>query len=281
MNDIQYAVGALSEIRKDSLLLSIAREYLCEDIFLNKIGKDIELNILRLKDDIISLKKKFPGKFATEVETDGILEKINAIALALIEPGIEIKENFRSGELGRKLESDRRSIADAVNLIRIQVQGRDVSYTRKEAILNLFSGLKDAGSSVGKVLILGIKILFCFLLIAAAAFLYLYYTMENEGALLKEIETSRAVISERQSSLSQMELRKEEISQEIKSLKKKDMLRGEKIAIMDLEVEMQKINQDRNSFEAEIIAREKEITDKLKKIEKIKKTPFIKKLLRQ
>jgi hypothetical protein len=105
--------------------------------------------------------------------------------------------------------------------------------------------------------------------------------MENEGALLKEIETSRAVISERQSSLSQMELRKEEISQEIKSLKKKDMLRGEKIAIMDLEVEMQKINQDRNSFEAEIIVREKEITDKLKKIEKIKKTPFIKKLLRQ
>ncbi len=106
MNDIQYAVGALSEIRKDSLLLSIAREYLCEDIFLIKIGKDIELNILRLKDDIISLKKKFPGKFATEVETDSILEKINATALALIEPGIEIKENCRSGELGRKLESD-------------------------------------------------------------------------------------------------------------------------------------------------------------------------------
>ncbi len=50
---------------------------------------------------------------------------------------------------------------------------------------------------------------------------------------------------------------------------------------MDLEVEMQKINQDRNNFEAEIIAREKEITDKLKKIEEIKKTPFIKRLLRQ
>lgn len=281
MDDIQYAVGALSEIRKDSLLLSIAKEYLCEDIFFMKIGKDIESNIRRLKDDIISLKKRFPGKFATEVETDGILEKINTTALALIKPGIDIKEDCRSGELGRKLESDIKSITDAVNIISLQVQGRHVPYTRKEAVLNLFAGLKDTGRSVGNTLILGAKILFCFIIIAIAAFLYLFYTMEKEESLLKEITESRAVISERQDSLSQMELRKEEISQEIKSLEKKDMVRGEKIAIMDLEVEMQKINQDRNSFEAEIIVHEKKITDNLKKIEELKKTPFIKRLLRQ
>jgi hypothetical protein len=281
MDDNQYAVGAMGEIRKDSLLLSIAKEYLYEDVYIIKLGKDIERNILRLKDDIISLKKKFPGKFATEVETDGILEKINATALALIEPGIEIKENCRSGELGRKLESDRRSIADAVNLIRIQVQGKHVSYTQKDAVLNAFSGLKDVGSSVGKTLLLGVKILSVLIIIAVAAFLYLYYTMENEKTYLKQIAESQILMSERRDRISQVELRKEEISQEIKSLKKKDMLRGEKIAIMDLEVEMQKINQDRNNYEAEITAHENKISDNQNKIEEIKKTPFIKRLLRQ
>jgi predicted nucleic acid-binding Zn-ribbon protein len=89
------------------------------------------------------------------------------------------------------------------------------------------------------------------------------------------------LINERQSSLSQIESRKEEISREIKSLEKKDIFRSEKIALMDLEMEMQKLNQERNNYEAEVTAREKEIADKMKKIEELKKTPFFKRLLRQ
>jgi predicted nucleic acid-binding Zn-ribbon protein len=98
---------------------------------------------------------------------------------------------------------------------------------------------------------------------------------------LKEITAIQSLISERQSSLSQIESRKEEISREIKSLEKKDIFRSEKIALMDLEMEMQKLNQERNNYEAEVTAREKEIADKMKKIEELKKTPFFKRLLRQ
>jgi hypothetical protein len=281
MNDVELAVGALTEIRKDSILLSIAKDYLWEDLFLIKIGKDIEHNVIRLKDDIAALKKKFPGKFAVEVETDSVLEKIKATALTLIDPKADITENFMSGELGRTLESDVKSISDAVNIIRVQVLGKRATYTREEAILNRFARLKDIGSSFANMLILFSKILFCIILIAAAAFVYFYYTMEREEPLLKDITEIQSLISERQSSLSQLESRREEISEEIRSLEKKDMARSERIAIMDLEVEMQKLNQDRDNYEAEIAAREKEIADKMKKIEEIKKTPFIKRLLRQ
>jgi len=281
MNDIELAVGALTEIRKDTLLLSIAKEYLYEDLFLIKIGKNIEHNISKLKDDITVLKKKFPGKFEVEVETDSVLEKIKATALTLIDPNDDIIENFRSGELGRKLESDVKSISDAVKIIRVQVLGKRVSYTREDAILNQFTRLKDIGRSFAHTLILVSKILVCIILITATAFVYLYYTMEREEPLLKEITAIQSLISERQISLSQIESKREEISKEIKSLEKKDMLRGEKIALMDLEMEIQKLNQERDKHEAEITTRNKEIADKMEKIEEIKKTPFIKRLLRQ
>jgi hypothetical protein len=281
MDDIELALGALTELRKDALLLSIAKEYLYEDLFLNKIGKDIEYNISRLKDDISALKKKFPGKFAVEVETDSVLEKIKAAALTLIDPKDDIKENFRSGELGRKLGSDVKSISEAVNVIRVQVLGKRVSYTREDAILNKFIRLKDIGSSFANTLILASKILFCIIFIIAMAFVYLYYTMEREEPLLKEITAMQSLISERQSSLSQIASRKEEISKEIKSLENKNIFRSEKIALMDLEMEMQKLNQERNNYEAEITTREKEIADKMKRIDELKKIPFFKRLLRQ
>jgi hypothetical protein len=281
MDDIELALGALTELRKDALLLSIAKEYLYEDLFLNKIGKDIEYNISRLKDDISALKKKFPGKFAVEVETDSVLEKIKAAALTLIDPKDDIKENFRSGELGRKLGSDVKLISEAVNVIRVQVLGKRVSYTREDAILNKFNRLKDIGSSFANTLILASKILFCIIFIIAMAFVYLYYTMEREEPLLKEITAMQSLIIERQSSLSQIASRKEEISKEIKSLENKNIFRSEKIALMDLEMEMQKLNQERNNYEAEIATREKEITDKMKRVDEVKKTPFFKRLLRQ
>jgi len=281
MNDTQYTAGALNAIRKNTLLLMIAKEYLCKDVFLIKLGNNIKQNIKRLKDDISSLKKKFPGKFATEVETDGILEKISATARDLIKPDKDIKESCISGELGRKLEADVKSIAEAVNLIKIQVQGRTVVYTRKESFLNIFAGLRGIARSLSSALILGVKILSFLIIIAIVAFSYLYFTMEKEGPLSKEIAESQEVISDRQKSLSQLELKKKEVSVEIELLEKGGITRDEKIAIMDLEMEIQKINQDSNSIEAEINAHEKKISDNQKKIEEIKKTSFIERLLRQ
>jgi len=281
MDDMELAVGPLTEIRKDSLLLSIAKEYLYEDLFLIKIGKDIEHNTSRLKDDIAVLKRNFPGKFAIEVDTDSTLEKIKATALTLIDPKADTKENFRSGELGRKLGSDVKSISDAVKIIRVQVLGKRVSYTREEAVLNQFTRLKDIGSSFANTLFLVSKILFCIIIIAAIAFGYLYYTMEKEESVLKEITEIKALISERQSSLSQIEVRKEEISEEIKSLEKKGMARSEKIAIMDLENEVQNLNQERDNYQTKITEYEKEIAEKTEKAEEIKRTPFIERLLRR
>jgi hypothetical protein len=281
MKENQYTIEPLLGIRKNSLLLLMAYEYLCEDTFLLKIGKDIENNLQTLKEDISSLKKQFPGKLTTEIDPGDILENIGATAQALIKSGEEVQDRCMSGELGRALESDVKTITSALNQIRIQVLGKDLSYTRKDSVFNLFSRLQDMANSLGSKMILAAKILLCMVILLIAAFLYLLFTMEKQGPLMEEVEASRAFISSNEKSLSQLEVKREEISKEIKALEKKDMNRGEKIALLDLEMEIRKMNQDHDTMEAEIATHEKKIAENLKRAENIKETSFLNRLLRR
>ena len=278
MNDSQYEVKALNDLRGNALLLLMANEYICEEKFLIKIGGEIDKSVQKLKEDISLLKKEFPGKFASEVETDDIMEKISNTAQSMLRPGIEIQESCVLGKLGGELESDVKSIANAVNLIKAQVKGSDLTYSRKDSISNTFDSLKE---SIGGKIILGLKILCGIILIAIVAFIYLFVTMEREGALLKEIAESQTRIKTQQELLSQLDTKKEKISKELKSLDKTNLFREDKIAIMDLEVEIHNINEDRHKIEAEIAAHEKKISDNQKRVEEIKKVPFIKRLLRK
>jgi hypothetical protein len=281
MDNTEYDSGALNKIRENALLLLIAKEYLCEDVFLIKIGKSIEQNIIKLKDDISSVKKVFPGKLKTEVEPEALLENISATAKSLIEQSNDVKENCMTGELGRQLTADTKSIADAVKILKIQVLGRAAVYQGKKPFSSIFAGLKDSLRPFGNILMMGAKILSLLIMIAIASFLYLYFTMEKEGPLLEAITEGRSLISDRQEAISQLESRKMELLEEKNSLVDEVMEREDKLALMNLEMEIQSINQERDSFEAEILAHQKEINANLEKIDELNKTPFLKRLLRQ
>ena len=69
MNNSLYSIDSLCALKDNALLLMMANEYLCEEKILIKIGQSIELNLQRLKDDISLIKKEFPGKFVSEVDT--------------------------------------------------------------------------------------------------------------------------------------------------------------------------------------------------------------------
>jgi uncharacterized protein (DUF342 family) len=281
MGNTQYDSGALNKIRENVLLLLIAKEYLCEDVFLTKIGKSIEQNIIKLKDDISSLKKVFPGKLKAEVKIQPVLENLSTTAKSLIEQSEDIKKNCMAGELGRQLTADTKSIADAVNTLRIQVLGKAAVYKGKKSFSDIFAGLKDSLRPFGNILMMGAKILSLLIIITIASFLYLYFTMEKEGPLLESITESRSLVSDRQETISHLESRKMELLEEKKSIEDEVMERRDKVALMDLEMEIQSINQQRDSLEAEIIAHQKKIDANLERIEVINKTPFLERLLRQ
>ena len=281
MSDLQYTVRALSALRKKSLMINIGNEYLSEDIFLIKFGKDIAKNVEQLKDDIVSLRKEFPGKLKSEIETDKILDKLYTTAQTMVNPGQEVREKCSSGELGRTLESDIRSITEAVHLIRKQVHGADARYTKKDSVANVFDRISNTGRSIGDALFLGLKILLCLIIIAVLAFLYLFFTMEKDGGYLKEIKESQAKISEQKEIITELDKKKEEISKKVEALETDDMKRERKITVLDLEVDIHKINLDQKNAEAEIAALEKKIINNQKEIERIKKIPFLKRLLRR
>ncbi len=281
MQSPQNVSEATNGIKQNALLLLIARDYLCDDVFFIKIGKSIEQNIIRLKDEISSLKKVFPGKLQTEVKTEAILESISATAKSLIEQSNDLKENCISGELGRKLAADTKSIAGAVNLLKIQVMGRGSVYQGKRSSSGILTGLKDIFRPLWDILMIGAKILSLLIIIAIALFLYLYFTMEKEGALLKPITESRTLISNWQERISQLEMKKMELLEEKGLFENEAMKRENKLVLMDLEMEIQNVNQERSLLEAEIIAHQSKINANLEKIKEINKKTFLKRLLRQ
>ncbi|MBW2610330.1 MAG: hypothetical protein JRC68_08305 [Deltaproteobacteria bacterium] len=281
MNDPQYTVEALSGLRDSALILAVANEYLCADQYLVKIGSNIDKDIRKLKEDISSLKKQFPGKLVNEVDTDEILKKIRSTAQTMMEPGNEVRESCVKGELGSELESDIKTIANAVNLIRNQVEGRIVTYTRKDSVSHLVGGLTDVGRSMKDAAVLGLKILFCLILISILGFAYLYFTMEKEGVLLKEVAGSEINIQLQQEIISQLDDKKERISLEIKSMENKVLSRDEKIMLLDKDMDIHKINEDRRKAEIEISTHEQKIMSNRKKVEDIQSKSFLKRLFRQ
>lgn len=281
MSDSQYTATALGELRKNGLLIQMAREYLSEDVFLKKFGKGIATQVQKLKDDIVSLKKEYPGKFKSEIETDSILDRIDRIAQTMANPDQETKDRCASGDLGRALESEIKSITGAVHLIQKQVYGGVVTYTRKDSVAGAFDRISHTGRSMGSALLLGFKIFLGLIIIALLAFLYLFFTMEKEGTYLKETEKNRARITGQREVIAQLDEKREEILKKIKGVETGDMERGSKITLLELEVQAHDINQDIKNAEAEIVAQEKKLNDHQKKIEEIKEKPFIKRLLRQ
>ncbi len=279
MDDSKYAVQALSELKDTGMLLAMANSYLCDDVFLEKFSHNIERNVQNLSEDIVALKKEFPGKFEIDVETDTTLEKISKTAKSFLEPDMEIKERCVLGDLGRELMIDVKSITDTVNNIRVQVYGRKVVYSRKESMSELVG---DLGRSLEDAFFKGLKILACLVLVALLVFLSLFFTMTKEGPLREEIVVSEKILSTQREIISQLDDKMAQVKNKIVSMEKEsDLIRGDKIAILDLEMELHKIEEDRSKAETEIATREERIIEDRSKLEEIEGVSFIKRLLRQ
>jgi len=282
MNDDQYAVAALDELKNNVLLLTMANDHLTDERFLVKIGNNISRAVEVLKGDISSLKKKYPGKFVNEVDTDSILERIDGIAQRMLNPGKEIKDNHASGALGREMESQVMSIRKAVDDIRIKVLGSHAGQISNGPVTNMLVPIKGIFQFAGSAIILGIKILAYVIVLAGVVFTYLYFTMEKDTPFLNEIASSRALIKEKKEQVSRLEQERQGLYDNRQTVKStKEITREEMVAALDIEVKIKKINNAIEQLEAEISVQEKKITDNQDKLDAFRKKPFISKLLKR
>lgn len=280
MSTDQPDFQSLRNIRDNTLLLSIANEYISENVFLLKMGSEIKKSLSVLKDDIIALKKQFPGKFTQEVNTDNILTSFQSIAEEMSSDSDEIINKCTSGKLAMSLSAEITKISEAIDKIWYQVKGSDVQYTASDSIsgffgrLNILSGIVSLFSSV-------IKILFFIFIVLLAGFSYLYFSMENEAPILNENREIIAYIEDKQALLNELEKKKADAQNNLKVHMKSDLLRKDKIAILDIETRIQEFNQEIHVLEGQIDTRKRAIDKNNEKMERIKSKSFLDRLLKQ
>ncbi|MFC1825454.1 hypothetical protein ACFL9T_22300 [Thermodesulfobacteriota bacterium] len=272
---------ALIEIRDRVLLLVVGNAYLCEDPFLKKFGDSIDLMADKLKEDIETLKKSFPGKFVSEVDTNEILKGIQKTAQRLKEPDEKLNQECTVGALGRELETQLKSLNQAVEDIKKQVEGLSRPYRKTDAFIRVFSGLKDVLRPITNAGPLLLKIFLGLLVVVALTFGYLFFTMEKEGSLSQEIAQSEGYINSRQDELSRLQREANELKSTIDAMRDKQLTRQQKVELMELGSKLSMINNERQQIEDAVRTHEAKIADTRKKIEEIRMKSFIKRVFRQ
>jgi hypothetical protein len=280
MSDYQYTVGALNELRNDALLLTIGNEHLKDDVFLIKIGNSISHAAEVLKKDIATLKKEFPGKFMGEVDTDRILEKINGAAQRLINPVKETRDEHASGQLGREVEASVASIAKAVEDIKMKIHGTPSDSAASRSAADAFNKVKNFFLSAESLLKWAIKILACVVVLLAAVFGYFYFTMEKEAKYLVEISSTEAQLKEKKQVALKLQKEKQDL-EETRKAPDRELTKEEKVAAMDVEVKIKKLDSKLEQTDAEISVYEQKLKENQDKLDALRKKPFMKRLLKQ
>jgi hypothetical protein len=275
-------LSALHEIRDRAYMLSLGNAYLCEDVFLRKIGSEIASMLKTLSEDIVAIKKRFPGKFADDVDTETLLKELHARAKELQSPSAAMNDKCAAGELGRELEQAVQNLTQAIKRVTAKVEGTLPGYTKKDAVIAVLDRAKaPAGIAVSSVAALIFKVFIFLLILATGPFVYLLVTMEREPALLGEIKKHEAQIRSQKEIIASLEKEKAQINRQIEELRQEEGARQDKITIMDLNVRVHGLDEKRSKSEVEIANLEDKISEDQAKIEYIHKKPFIQRLLRR
>ncbi len=262
--------------------MSLGNAYLCENVFLRKIGTEIVSLAKRLSEDIVAVKKRFPGKFADDVDTGTLLKELHARAGELQNPDSAMNDKCAAGELGRELEQTVQDLNQAIKRITAKVEGITPEYTKKDAVIAVLSRAKAPASiAASSVVRLIFKVVAFLLILATGPFVYLLVTMEREPALLGEVSKNEGLIRSQRQIIASLEKEKSEINRQIEELRRKGEDRQDKIAIMDLDVRAHGLDEKRSKSEVEIANLEEKINEDRAKVEEIHKKPFLQRLLRR
>jgi len=270
--------AALHDIRDKAILLSLGKAFICEEVFLIKIGHAIDESLEHLREDILSLKMRFVGKFVEDVDTDSILDELHSQATFLQNPDRRVTDKCTVGTLGAELEETVGVLTQAIRTIKGKVEGEVEEYTKKEAVVK---GAKTAGSLVSSVVSLVIKLVVLLFLLALGPAIYLGVTMDREGSLQNQIAESKAYIQSQRAQIESLRKERDELSGRIESSQGDNLSRQQKLEIMDLNVKVHGLDQRVHKAEAEITEHERVIKLSQQKIQEIKAKPFLQRFLRQ
>jgi ABC-type multidrug transport system fused ATPase/permease subunit len=280
--DHQEMEKAIQAIQDIAVMLTGASEYVCEERMLRRYPSDIETSLDSLDTYVSHLKSSFPGKVPEAFKPDSLLARIREIASSMRGNDAATQAKCQSGELGDELFMRLKELKAVVGDIQDTLGGKVLShYSFADRIgeqvvrfKSVFSGLSLLTSYVGKItagLIIALII----------SFVYLYATMESEDALIKNINNVLTSIETHTDTLATHMKEYEQITRNINALKKKKLTRDEKIQLLDLSTKSKKVKDRIEKSTLVIEKKEKELADKKKKLEELRKKGFLQKLLKR
>jgi hypothetical protein len=280
-SDRQESLRSIHGIRDMALMLSIGNAYLCDAVFLKKIGLTIDTHLKELKNDISSLKRQYPGKFEKEVEADQVLEGIQMTAQHLQEPDEDITKKCNVGELGRELEASVDVLVETVDAIRIQVEGEPEAYTAKEAILGQLGRIKSVGRLFAVLFASAFKVLGVLVLVGALVFSFLYFTMESEEALQKELDQSKSQVESQMKLIARLKSERTEVAGKLDAIPGGELDRQGKVEVINLSMQVHKLDERMQNAEIQIDVHKRKIKDTEKRLTEMREKTFLQRLLRR
>ena len=272
----------LSDLKDTAAMLTMAGEYLCEEVSLKKIGAGIAKNLEVLRNHVEGLRNQLVGRKNREDEppVDKDLEQISHIASLFQKTDSHIKEECVEGELGERLGAKTMSLAAAIHVLNEKIAGKPVSYTKTESALGMVGRLKVVPGAAATVSKFAVKILALLLVICLIPLAYLFFTMDSEKDLSEKILKDRAFLSSKQADLSRINAEIEAIREEIKRIKKiRDRNSQEKIGLMDLNLKFYNLAEEQEKTESAIRSRERALEENRKKFEEMQQKTFMERLL--
>lgn len=279
--DPQESFRSIHGIRDMALMLSLGNAYLCDVVFLKKIGLTIDTHLKDLKSDISSLKRQYPGKFVKEVEADQVLEGIQVTAQRLQEPDTHITKKCDAGELGIELEASVDALVDAVDALRMQVEGEVEGYSKKEAILAQVDHVKSLGRLIVVLSTLAFKLIGVLVLVSVMVFCYLYFTMESEEALLKELGQSKSYVEAQIKLIARLKAERTQVSEKLDSTPEGELTREQRVEVINLNMQEHKLDERAHSAEVRIDVHKKKIEEMEKSVVEMRNKTFVQRLLRR
>lgn len=273
------AFDSFRRIRDRALLLSLGRAYLCETPILSKSGIELEQALAIAERDIQELKKRFPGRFVREVDTDRILNGMQELARRLKEPDRALQEECTVGALGKDLEERLRALSDAVRDVRLQVKGGPpADYSGKDAVAGAFYRAADtARRGVG---VLG-RIVVVTVAFAAVAFGFLFATMEREGRFEDEIARNQEQVRVLEKDLSVLEEEMITLKRRIREMERKGRTRQDKVRAMELSVQLDELEQKAVALYGGVEMHQRSIHKAEASLEALRRKGFLDRLLRK
>jgi hypothetical protein len=266
------------KIRDKALLISVGGAYLCEPPFLARYGREVEHALSDLERDIRNLRERFPGRSSQEVDTEKILGEIRGLAERMKEADPTLRKRCAT-LVGSALETHLKRLSETTHEVQRQVEGAPDRYSGTEAVAGTF--LRAGQAVLGGFGVLG-KIAAVVLLAMAVTFGYLFFTMEREGSLEKEIATHIRQIQVLEEEVTGLE--EEQIApleRRIRELEREGAGRSSKVRKLELMVELGELERRAATLRGEIKQHQIAVQEAEASLESLKQKGFFERLVRQ